>query len=115
MGFPLTHEMLIATYELLRQTPPFRGWKLPPADEVSFHVLRTKDRCGDHVYENEHIIRISYAKHRTLRTLTETMAHEMCHMREFELGARADVAHGAAFKKLAKVVCRYHNFDEGAF
>ena len=31
------------------------------------------------------------------------------------LTAVADVEHGASFKKRAKLVCRYHGWDEGAF
>jgi len=111
----ITYEMLVATYELLRTTPPFKGWKLPPSDEVSFHVIRTKECYGDHCYAKRHTIRVSYARHKTLRLLIETMAHEMVHMREIQLGVRQDVAHGKEFRKLAKIVCSRHGFDEGAF
>lgn len=112
----ITPEIVEATYELLRLTPPFRGWRLPQADEVGFHVLRTKSICGDHYYyDGRHHIRISYKRHSTLRSLTETIAHEMVHMREHELGVRNDIAHGTVFHRLADQVCRHHSFDRGAF
>jgi len=34
MTLPLTPATLTAAYEFLRTTPPFKGWKLPHADEV---------------------------------------------------------------------------------
>jgi SprT-like family len=116
MKLAITPAMLEATYELLRTTPPFKGWKLPPAEEVAFLILRTKRQFADHTCENGgHIIRVSQTRHKTIRTLIETMAHEMVHMRETQLGVRKDIAHGAEFKKLAKIVCSYHGFDPGTF
>lgn len=112
----MTPAMLEAAYELLRATPPFKGWKLPPGDEVAFHILRTRAQQADHcLVGNTHQIRVSAAKHATLRSLLETVAHEMIHVREVQLRARPDVAHGKLFNRLADKVCREHGFDRGQF
>lgn len=116
MGILINHEIVEAVYELLRLTPPFRGWKLPHADEVEFHLMVTEAFFGDHVLENgKHRIRLSVPNHKTLARLTETLAHEMTHMKDAENGGRCTAHHGKRFKRLARTVCRYHVFDPGAF
>ena len=108
--------MLEAAYELLRTSPPFNRWKLPEADEVAFHVTGHRDRRGDHcVQGSEHIIRISAPLHSTLRHVLETVAHEMCHMRQFVTAPQDQALHGWRFKVYAKAVCRIHRFDLSEF
>lgn len=108
--------MLEASYELLRTTPPFRGWKLPHADDVAFSVIRAKDRFADYECEDgTHHIRVSQAKQRQLGTLLATMAHEMVHLRLKLTRADNGAEHGAAFHKLADQVCKFHGWDRGAF
>lgn len=114
MPLHITPEMVETSYELLRLTPPFKGWKLPHADEVLFSILKTKDRHGDYTFDaGKHHIRISYRRHKTLHALTMTLAHEMVHMRDQITGTHAE--HGATFNKLADTVCKYHGFDRGQF
>lgn len=109
-----TPEIVEAIYELLRLTPPFKGWRLPHADEVEFTILRTKDFEGDyHFHKGRHVIRISHHKHKTLAFLTMTIAHEMIHMRDQILGVKS--FHGKSFQRMADQVCRYHGFDRGQF
>lgn len=117
MALHLTHAMLAQAYELLRATPPFRGWKLPPAEEVEFHVTASVADHADYcnLQDGRHRIRVSYKRHKTLRSLIETMAHEMIHMRERQLKLRWDVAHGATFQRLADRICALHGFDRGSF
>jgi len=107
MALHITPDLLERTYELLRHTRPFRRWKLPEADDVEFHVTRHRDRFGDCTDGDPYTIRISSTKHDTLATVLETMAHEMCHMR--------DITHGKVFTRLAKQVCRHHGFDPKTF
>lgn len=115
MALHLTPEMLEAAYELLRATPPFRGWRLPAGDDVEFHVTRHVDIHGDCVDAGHaHVIRISERKHSTIQALLVTMAHEMCHMRQ-DIKAPHEGEHGKIFKQLAQRVCRYHGFDLKAF
>ena len=112
MTLSLTPDILVATYELLLTTPPFRSWKLPPSDEIEFHITRSVKHFGTCDGKS---ITISDRKHGTLSNLLVTVAHEMVHLREFQTGARSDIQHGAEFNKLADRVCRIHNFDRSAF
>ena len=112
----LTPEMLEGSYNLLLTTPPFRGWKLPPSDDVTFSVVATRGDYATHTFDaTGHKIEVSYKNVHQLGTLIEKMAHEMCHMREVKLKVRRDVGHGHVFNKLADQVCRHHKFDRGAF
>lgn len=107
----LTPQILEQAYELLRATPPFRGWKLPPADDVEFVVSRAKDRFADwSMSPGGHVYRISHRNITHMDTLLRIMAHEMCHARDF---SRSE--HGASFHRLADQVCKAHGFDRGAF
>ena|ERR1041385_4648864 len=110
----ITPELLEAAYELLRTVPPFRGWKLPHADDVVFHVSGTRAHFAQHsVAASTHCVEISAAKNMQLGTLLMTLAHELCHMREAMLGKQP--RHGALFNKLADQVCKRHGWDRGAF
>ena len=120
----LTPEMLEATYELLRTTPPFRRWKLPEADDVEFHVTRHRVLSGQYTYLRSkkrvlwHRIEISTTCNKNLRDMMETMAHEMCHIRQRTADRAAKtrtLTHGRAFKRLAALVCRHHGFNPKTF
>jgi hypothetical protein len=116
----LTPELLEATYELLRLTPPFKGWKLPHSDDLAFRVSKGVDNCGIFACWNgrrkfPHIA-ISATHTKTLCQLTETMAHEMVHLQEFRLGkGKWNSNHGRVFKRLAKQVCRHHELKVESF
>lgn len=114
MKLALTPAMLETAYEYMRSTPPFRGWKLPPAEEVEFHVTRHRDREGDHCayrYRPEHVIRVSaYYIHAT-NPLLMVMGHEMIHMQqEMRRLAKPDT-HNKDFCAKAARVCRIHGWD----
>lgn len=112
----LSPEMLECAYELLRATRPFSGWRLPPADEVEFHIQRTRRQFADcEVVNGIPIIRVSATKHAQLGTLLATMAHEMIHLYEFNTLPTKEVRHGASFNKHADRVCKIHGFDRGSF
>jgi len=111
----LTPEILESCYELLRTTPPFRGWKLPHADDVKFVVSRNRDTCAHCEPGTNFTLTVSQHLHSQLCTLLVTLAHEMIHIHEYMIGVRGDIQHGADFKRLAKQVCRYHGFDSKAF
>jgi hypothetical protein len=118
VGFHLTPHIMEATYELLRAVPPFKGWRLPPGENVRFVVTASSTKAGTYTYSVDkpgHEIQISFRLVRQFSTLLPTMAHEMCHMRERLLGTRHDIQHSAAFKKAAAVTCRVHGWDEGMF
>ncbi len=124
MTLRLTPENLEAAYELLRRTKPFSGWKLPQAEEVAFRVSASRGLYGFHHSDRQrkahpapgsHAITISEATVGTLDTLLRSMAHEMCHIRESQLGPYTGNAHGEMFRRLATQVCRHHGFDQKAF
>lgn len=112
----LTPEVVEAIYELLRLTAPFKSWRLPHADDISFHVTGHTDRHADSTctVKKGHTIRVSSAICHTLRSTIEAVAHEMCHLRQWSLGARRE-NHGPVFNKLASQVCKAHGFERGTF
>jgi predicted SprT family Zn-dependent metalloprotease len=117
MKMHLTPEMLEATYDLLKTTPPFRSWKLPDADDITFEVSRAHDVSGQYLLrDGKNVIQISSHCVGRLATLLMVMAHEMIHLREEVFyRSRADIKHGARFKRLAKQVCTIHGFEEAIF
>lgn len=113
----LTPDMLDATYELLRLTPPFKSWRLPPADELEFRATNMKgqDQAYCHHDGTRHVIAIATNRHRTLASLTATMGHEMVHL-HLDLAYPRDRAHhGRRFQRCADMVCRIHSLDRGQF
>lgn len=111
----LTPEMVEAAYELLRATRPFRRWRLPPADEVEFHIRHFAHHadCAKHV-SGRFTIRVSSRLHGRLDHLVETVAHEMVHIQQDHVAPR-EGSHGRAFHRLAAQVCRHHGFDPQRF
>lgn len=112
----ITHSDLERAYDLLRHTRPFSRWGLDEPDDVEFHAVPIAGGAqAEHYYTTHHVIRLNPARHKTIAALLQTLAHEMCHMREYELGARRKGCHGALFHKLADLVCKHHGFDRGQF
>lgn len=118
MSFQLTPEVMAAAYELLRTTPPFKGWRLPPSTEVTFKVSRSPTasaciRVGPGVRP---CIEVSARSVSTLLPLVMAMAHEMTHLNEHLSGdMRADCCHGYEYRRRAKRVCAVHRFDPMQF
>lgn len=114
MTLPLTPDLLRATYDFLRHTPPFKGWVLPPGHEVRFRITRSRSVQGDHLLEGGvHTVRVSCRKTGNTYVLVELMAHEMVHIMCDREGVRSE--RGSRFIRLAKTVCRHHGFDPKNF
>lgn len=114
MTVPLTPDTLAAAYDYLRTTPPFKGWRLPPADEVGFHVVVDPSYSADFsMQDGLPLIRVSVANNGLTTTLLATMAHEMIHLRQHMTGDREH--HGPRFKRAAARICRVHGFDPKVF
>jgi hypothetical protein len=119
----ITHELIEISYERLRMTAPFNKWKLPHADQVELHAVPIRgDASAEHYVladlekkTEHHVIRVNPKRHSSLAMLDATLAHEMCHMREYDLGSRRVGCHGKVFHRLADQVCKHHNFDRGQF
>lgn len=109
--------MLESAYELLRTTPPFRNWRLPEPDDVSFRVIATEaDRGAFRIVRGIPTIYISRGTIGRLSSLLKTMAHEMVHLHEETAhSAREDVVHSKTWVTLAARVCHHHEFDEKLF
>jgi hypothetical protein len=118
-GLHLSPEMLEAAYTLLQTTPPFRGWKLPHADDVQFQVASYTDSFADARFDRkkrQYVIRVSRRMCKQIGTILVAVAHEMCHVAEAErTGKWGRAEHGAIYNRLADSVCRWHGFDRGAF
>lgn len=113
----LTPAQLVLTYALLRETPPFKGWKLPHPDEVGFQVSRTPDVCGQ-FWCNESgtpCIAISSAAVSRMDTLLRIMAHEMIHLYQWVGKTHSKAFHNGEFRRKAREVCRVHGFDPKLF
>jgi hypothetical protein len=113
----LTEDMLRGAYAYLSETPPFNGWNLPDAEDVSFVVAHSRKRQGRcHVRsDGKFKIEISDRYHTHTQSLMQTMAHEMVHVHEFQNGLSQYWAHGKVFKALRDEVCVAHGFDPGQF
>ncbi len=119
-----TRKQLRQAYEMLRASPPFNGWGLPPGDEVVFQTERkATGRCrrlmGQHsCAAGRH--RIFVASHRTLRGVIATLAHEMVHVYEQVAGLpdqyRLGVyIHGRPFRAAAEQVCKALDYPIARF
>lgn len=112
-GVGITQETLIAGYQLLRVTTPFRGLRLPPSDDITFKLTKDKKLAGSCNLTDATVIEISSHFHSHLQPLLVTLAHEMIHV--WELHKFGKASHGEAFQKLAHRVCRAHGFDPKVF
>ena len=115
MSIRITTDTLEQAYELLKFTEPFKRWKLPHLDEVVFSVFGGRNRGEFYVENGTPVIGVSDKCHHTLEEMLKTLAHEMCHLREHQLGVRRDVQHGKLFNEYADKVCKAHQWDRGAF
>jgi hypothetical protein len=113
----LTPEMLVLSYALLKETPPFKGWRMPHPEDVGFSVSRTLTVCGQFWVDGKGTpcIAVSTAAVSRLDTLVRIMAHEMIHLQQTWEGTATNAMHNADFKRKARSVCRYHGFDPKLF
>ncbi len=107
----LTPAILEAAYDFLRATPPFRRWRLPPGEEVTFKVGLRDDERGYYQWAGSHAIGISAGCIGRTESLVETMAHEMIHLYQYHRGTDTSANHNAEFRRLVELVCRRHGFD----
>jgi hypothetical protein len=115
----LTPALIEATYERWRSVQPFKSWGLPAPDAIGFQVTGHVDRYG-HYDDGKPQGRTPHiavsAKHvKDLPTLDAVIAHELCHMRQEQLGGEKD-DHGRKFKRAAAAVLKRHRWlDKDSF
>lgn len=119
MRLYITPEMARAAYDLLRTTPPFRGWHLPPAEQIHFIVRAKHGEFGmfrPSYNGKPHKLYLSQDSIGQLSTLIATLAHEMVHIKEFIDCANDWGDHKSEnFNRLADRVCHHHGFDRRSF
>ena len=119
MALSLTPHMLVAAYEYLRTTPPFRGWKLPEADDIEFQVTGHSDREGHYtrwIGTDHHFICISGKRIAFTDSLMQAMAHEMIHLRQALARTETpNTEHNSEFKTIARRACAVHGWDPYVF
>lgn len=112
MTLPLTPHMLASCYEFLRTTPPYRGWRMPHADQVEFLVTRAKQYVGQHQATEPHRVFASSHWIGHTDTLVFYMGHEMIHVAQAVLKLETpNAVHNADFRRKAALACRYHGWD----
>lgn len=118
MTLPITPAVLEAAYAYLCATSPFKGWRLPPADEVEFCVTRHRDRSADHTTycrSLDHVVRVSAYHTKTTLDLMECIAHELIHMRQTRRKTETKQEHNAEFKRINRMVARIHGWPVETF
>lgn len=110
---------LRAIYASLLAFPPFNRWSLPEPNAVKFELLADADTGEYSLDENDRAcIAVNGDTNLTLLQITETVAHEMVHIRQDQLGRLPDDPakhHNAEFRRLARLVCRNLGFDVQRF
>lgn len=106
----LTPEILAAAYNYLRSTPPFCRWDLPEGQWVRFHIDRSPNNRATCWNDGNWHIKMSERLHSHTYSVMQTMAHEMCHMKD-----TGPAHHGKEFHRIVNLVCRHHGFDPAAF
>jgi len=108
-------DLIAAGYDFLRQSSPFKGWRLPEADEIGFGVVEDPSIFADFCLLNgEPLIRCSGMNGHTV-TLLATIAHEMIHLYQHLHKLDKGGEHNADFWRRAKKVCATHGFDPKTF
>ena len=109
--FPTPHQAA-AIYDCLREFPPFRQWKLPPAEEVTFTVNLAEGHAGQYWRSGgTHHIDVSAKCMSHFNTFVEVMAHEMIHLYQNMKGTENKALHNAEFKRLSAAMCGKMGWD----
>ena len=116
MTLRLHPDLIAAGYDFLRQSQPFKGWRLPEGDEIGFGIVEDATIFADFcIMKGEPLIRVSGMNGHT-NTLLATIAHEMIHL--YQHIHKLDVGgsdHNTDFWKRAKRVCSIHGWDVKTF
>jgi predicted SprT family Zn-dependent metalloprotease len=118
MTIAITPHRCAAVYDMLREFQVIGALKLPPADEIEFHVRQVKGYYGWYMsptMTTDHAITVSQASIGHLTTLETTIAHEMVHLYQARAGTRTKSIHNAEFRRIGRRVCKELGWDEKAF
>lgn len=118
MTLPLSPNMVRKAYEFLCETPPIKQWNLPSSDDIRFAIANDPNTIAWHTAKGRgkkrrHVFAISAKCVGHTTTLLMAVAHEMVHLHHDLVGI--PVAHGEAFKKHARQICKANGWDAKAF
>lgn len=108
---------LPGAYTYLRLTEPFSSWDLPEADEIKFVVTNESGAYGWFRPEDGvPTIGVSAKNIGSTDYLLPLMGHEMIHLYQWlAKTTTSNTQHNAEFRRLAKKVCRAHEWSEKEF
>lgn len=111
----VTKRTMMATYNLLKLFPPFRKWSLPPSSRVQFVREKERGLYGSYLpIEGKYDHRIGINPKIGMTKFVETMAHEMCHMKQVLAGNKSMNCqgdwHDKDFRNLARQVCKHMGY-----
>lgn len=113
----ITPEMCEAMYEFIRTTPPYKGWKLPAAEDVEFHIIHSRKVGADYYCKSDgtHQIRVNARWCGNVVSLYKLLLHEMVHLHHGYACPNDNAHHGRKFLALARQVCKAHVLDPKVF
>lgn len=115
-GLHLTPQMIEAAYELLRATPPFRGWRLPSGDQIEFCVGMARHTAETRPLAEGYRLMVSNQCVGTLDRLLISVAHEMVHIYQHRTRREtANTEHNRHWHQVAARICRLHRWDGKEF
>lgn len=117
---PITKETVMAAYEYSRTTPPFRAWKLPPAEVVKWHISKSIQHFAQYWWDGEHHhIEVSSRGIGSTSILIEKVHHEIIHLHlkmiKKESKNGGPNVHNKHYRRKAARVCLIHGWDVKAF
>lgn len=118
MTLRLTPEILAGVYEALRVCQPFHRWRLPPAQDVKFRVMKYSTHEGHYtrgVRTQDHEIGVSATRIAHFDSLAIVMGHEMIHLHQAIAKLETRGEHNADFRRKASRVCKVLGFDPRLF
>lgn len=104
-------DAVVAAYNFLKATPPFRRWGLPDSDDIEFAVTGSRKEYGAAVWAKRRL----YVSARLIGhtdTLLRVLAHEMAHFRADSQGETS--VHGRLWHQAVRAICREHGWDAKA-
>lgn len=104
-------DAVVAAYNFLKATPPFRRWRLPDSDDIEFAVTASQRHYGSADWSKRRIT-VSGRLIGHTDTLLRVLAHEMAHFRADAQGETAD--HGRRWHRAVRAICREHGWDAKA-
>ena len=114
----LTADHVAAVYECLRSVAPWKGMKLPPADEVEFWTSGKPEIDGEYsrwLDTGVPIIVVSYKRVGHFDTLALVVGHEMIHLHQDRTKTASRSQHNQEFRRIALRACKAMGWDYRQF